>query len=323
MTAVQIMYAVTTNQDIQDANMSVFMGLSTLTITHIHSETCQTATSVDGAATGVTATAVLYIPGAPSTDVWITEKDFNVISKSTVEGLDHTKMNVYRFTFSRWSTGAILFSILDSQYNGFTDVHQWSNIGFNTSIPYKPTIYVENNTCASVNTISTSMATISSGTPSTCTNMTSFSKAFAMPNVNLTSDRETVLFVFNTPMLVGSAHIVNRMTACVDSMTIGVSDTGSPLRIRIYLSALLSNIVPTVEHAGWSCVRHANAPPDTFAQYGLLMSSTYVSAHSIISQEVTLDQLWCTPGTNICITACAVNDPVTASMDLELKWHEV
>lgn len=333
MTPMQIMYTVFLNSPtIAADNIRIYACFDRLTLYTDGSDDFVTVApdSVDFQGTGITGSLSVLIQGVAVTNTWLYREQFNAVTRYAAEDLVLTDMNVYEFLFSRWSTGSIHFSMLNTHNDDMTELHVWSPgpQGFKTSLPYMPTIFIMNapsvnsntgNIASSVSTMKSSMASISSGTPSTNTNNTSFATTFVASNIEVVSSENVVIGMLTVPRATSSGR--NYMLASINRMVVNV-DTPRSIRVKVIVNGAIDTLNATVAHLPWSCVRRATPVATTLVSGGLSVASMYIRE---TSGERSFDpsQLWLAPGTNLVIAVCAVDDPVTCSLDVDVFWSEV
>jgi len=325
MSVTQIVYAIYSNASIRNANIRVSFCFDRIVLCS-DSTADLSGSSVlaafDGHATGVTATCVSSIASSPATEEWVYDDSFNGSGYPNVEALQETDLNVYRLTFSRWSTGVISIAVMDPASNDFITMHTWTpgGRGFNTSIPYTPTIRTENGSTSSTMITSTSMASISTGTPSTSYNYTPFNTVFSAVNVPVISGAYRVVGVIQNPMI--QNRVRNRMVVNITKIEYAVS-TPRPIRIYTMIGGL-TNIAGTMtRHLSWNAMNICT--PGTvspmYVQGGLEYSNSY-SSTCTDEVEMNLDQLWLMPSVVLYICVKAASDPVTCSIDATVHWQE-
>jgi hypothetical protein len=327
MTAMQIMYYISTHPALLDDNMRAYMCFDRLTIYADESRAYVPTTpdAISFGDTGVTGSIAEIIAGVAATERWILRAEFNAVTRHTTEDLPLTEMNVFEFKFSRWSSGAIHFSMLNRHNDDMSLMHVFTpgSDGFNTSRPYIPRIAIKNlgDGLASVNTMRASMAVVTSGTPSTATNGTWYSTTFAASRITVTKDAKTVIGMMTVPRASTMATTGrNYMLAAINEFKIN-TNTPRDIRVIITVNGLVSEVTPSVAHLPWSCMRRATPTTPTTVTGGLQMASLYMRETST-ERTFIPSQLWLAPGTSLTISVSAVDAPVTCGLDVDIAWTE-
>ncbi len=321
-----IMYALAGMPGLRDLNVQVYACFDRVTLyTHEARDFSGFDDAViDFGTTGAAGEIAMYIAGRAPVDVWTYGPDFNCIGASLLPDLHMQSMNVFQFSFSRWSTGPVAFAVLDPLNGSMTPLHQYfparDETTFNTSLPYHPYVLLQNLDCAGESELQTSMAAISSGTPATATNRTPFSTTFVATDFTVTADRDTVVGLITCPRV--SKFERNRLTACVERINVNSTNPRS-IRVKVAVGGVVSKSTASQLHLPWSCLRHATpSAADTFISGGIEVSSMYLRESST-DRSVDFSALWLVPGTSLTISVCAVEDPVTCSLDAQAFWQEI
>lgn len=336
MTPMQMMYSIAGHSSpvITDDNVRIYACFDRLTLYTLSSEAFSptVADNIDFGTSGVTGSLQTIIPGAPATSIWTYKEQFNSITSDTINKLVMTDMNVFEFIFSRWSSGPIHLSVLNSINDGMDELHLWTPgaVGFNTSLPYQPTITIQNSSsmnsaasglqCTIPSMLKSSMATVSSGTPSTSTNYTSYTYTFSRTSTTVSSDTNTVLGMMTVPKATATRR--NYQVASINAVRVNV-ETPRNIRLKIIVNGTINTLNPTVSHLPWSCLRRA-VPQDisTSVTGGLQVTSMFLRENSG-ERAFEPKQLWLAPGNNLTICISAVDDPVVVgSIDVEVQWSE-
>jgi hypothetical protein len=325
MTVTQIAYAIYLNSSIRNANIKSSFCFDYVVLWSDATSSLggsSVLAAFNGTSTGVSGTCVSSIASVPATEEWVYDASFNGGGYPNVEGLLETDLNVYRLTFSRWSTGVVSIAVMDPSSDDFITIHTWSpgSRGFNTSMPYTPTIRTENGSTSATMATSTSMASISTGTPSTSYNYTPFNTVFTALNIPVISGAYRVVGVIQNPMLQNGVR--NRMVVNVTKIEYAVS-TPRPVRIFTMIGGL-TNIPGTMNrHLSWNAVNICT--PSTvspmYVQGGLEFSNSYAGACTD-QISIDFDQLWLMPSIVIYVCVKAATDPVTCSIDATVHWQE-
>lgn len=325
MDPIQVLQAVGASSSLVNANIQCFVCFDRVTLytTDAFTVTSIAADSIDFGSSGLTGTLVCSIVGVPSVDSWLLAADFNAPSNYALQDIPLTNMNVFEFKFCRWSTGSLQFSMLNTHNDSMSLMHRWSpepTMGFNTSLPYHPHVRISNDVgCTATCTLRTSMASISSGTPSTTTNRTNFSTTFVSSNISVVAGVNTVIGVFTNP--IASAGIRNRNTACINSIRINC-DIPRSIRVLVTLNGTIDTLTPTQLHLPWSCIRHAMPAAGTTVVGGLPFANLFIRDTNP-DRVIEFSQLWLVPGSHMSISITSAADPVTVSLDADVSWSEV
>jgi hypothetical protein len=326
MTAMQVMYAIQSCQSLIDEKMKSYPGFNLITVEAEYptAENLNYDDTIDFNGTGVSGSLQVVMTGRQSTDTWIYREAFNQRDFDL-----HVSMNVFQFTFSRWSTGIVQFSKLDST-NTMVTLHTWDPPnGFNTSIPYTPRIQIRNSpsknsgttvVSSAKNTLRTSMASISSGTPSTGATRAVFSTTFTAVPALSTDSINTAVALLTVPR--ESNGVRNYRLASVSEVRINVK-TSVPVRVEVHFNSQVNTVNPTVPVSPLSCVRKSSPLGDAEVYGGTLVYSIFIQEDSH-QLTYTPSQLWLAPGTNLSVSAKAASaDPVSlCTINLSMSWSE-
>lgn len=329
MSPLQILYTIAQSPLLTNDNLRVFAGSERLAIYTYESMDCSATdslTSIDFGSSGVTGTLTIAVPGVQPDTEWIYATDFQEVSKYLPTQLDLTTFNVYRFTFSRWSNAPITFSMLDPLSNHFGPLcsMQLGWKGFNTSKPYNPHVSITNyaSQLTSIFPLQTNMATITSGTPSSNTNITYFSTQFVAESVSVPVTGNYVIGVFNVPLILNNTR--NYQTCSISGVDISIS-TDRDVVCKIIAGAGLTNIVPASQHLPWSSMKHGMPTVPTYAVQGLDVMTLNVSAKECAA-SARPQQIWLAPGTTavVTLTAAAAGNPnpLVVSCNALISWNE-
>lgn len=329
LTPMELMGYMCTVQVIRDANMRACADIDHMIIYMEESQDCSACTtlaSIDCSSGAGNGTLSSVRTGAPAQDIWIYRENFNELSASAVQDVVLTDMNLFGIKFSKFSSGNIQFFIYSSASGDMTLVHTWTPpdvLGFNTSRAYLPCISVKNSsTCSTAMHLMTSMASISSGTPSPGAMTTSFSATLPIKSLTLTADKETVVGMFCNPYIQDGAR--NTLTACLTQIR-AVVDSPRPVRLNIWLNSILDAVVPSMRYLPWSCINlgiPSPAHPVQMHGRGFLYSTIYIS-NQVPEQVRDFTALYNVPGTTLVLTLTSVDEPVTVqTMYLDMEWDE-
>jgi hypothetical protein len=331
MNEMLIMYLISTCPGMRDSNLKAYLCFDRLTIytDEAAAFTSTTPDTIDFGTTGTTGSVALLLAGAPAVEEWTYRDQFNAVTRYAVEDLDLTRMNVFAFHISRWSSGNLRLSMLNTHNNDMSLVHTWTpgGDGFNTGRPYTPHISIKNwqssNSgtgvlSSAVSTLKSSMASVTSGTPDTVTNNTWFSHTFVASSITVTQDAKTIIGVITVPRASTTGR--NFMLAAIQEFKINTS-TPRDIRIFIDVNGLNSRLIPTVSHIPWSCIRRGVTSSDTTTMGGLQIASLYMRESST-ERVFAPSQLWLAPGNNLTISMSAVDAPLICSVDVQVQWIE-
>jgi hypothetical protein len=327
MTPLQTMYMIMQSQALADANFHVFAGSDRLTIyTHESSDFSAVSASdgIDFSSTGIAGTLAIAIPGVSPSVEWVYSTEFQEVSADLATQLNLTSYNVYRFTVSRWNNAPIILSMLDPRCNTFGPLCYLMTgaQGFNTSRPYNPHVSISNMAqTQSVSELRTSMATITSGTPSSNTNITYFSTQFTAENVSVPSAANYIVGVFNVPIILNSKR--NYQTCSISEICVTIT-ADRDVVVKVMAGAGLSSPVTTTQHLPWSCMRHGMPSNPTYSVQGLEVCTINVSAKSG-TECMQPAQVWLAPGTTAFLalsSSSGTPDPMTVSCHALISWTE-
>jgi hypothetical protein len=321
--AMSVMYAITQSTSIRNENIEshVCCDRMYLYTTEARDWAADLTPSFDAGVTGLTGSCTRTVNGAAPTQYWVVRGDFNAATHFLMQDIDLSVMNVYQFTFCRWSSGTMNLSMLNPSTGQITSLHDWNppGSGFNTSITYTPFVYIKNATEQNgPSTLSTSMASISSGTPETASNATLYRTTFTATSISVVAGSNRVVGLLTVPNLVQNKR--NHMSASIEEIRVNAK-TPRAVRVQVHVNAQIDSQSPVNLHLPWSCVRHGMPQQPTKVSGGLRFASMYVR-DTIPSQTETFDQLWLVGGTSLTISATAVTDPVTLSLDVDVLWRE-
>lgn len=328
MTVMQLLYTIGFSPSIANAGIRAYVCFDRITLRTQESSDFSPAQpdSFDFGATGGSGSLSVVTSGNAAIKTWVYRSDFNAPYRLQTDSLDLTDMNVYQLTFSRWSSACINLSVLNTNHDVMSPLHSMrvGSAGFNTSIPYIPRVLIRKGAEAleedGVGTVRTSMASASSGTPSTATNVTWF-------NTNLiykgsVGNTQNIIGVMTVPLLSGGA--TNRLTAIISEVRVNVRTT-VPVKISLIANGMVDTVIPTSPHLPWSCMRLATPPTPAIVAGGLPASAIYAREEGG-EYVVKPEQLWLAPGTNITYSVTRSDgnpDPITCEIDLVALWNEV
>jgi len=332
MTAQQILTAVVNNTSTTNANYMKQQFSDRVVLTADVAEVRNV--SQDGLTFGLTGVTgsleTSTVVGCAPNMTWTPQSDFNGVIKDQVLSFDRTMGQVYRFVFSRWSCCSHIIGIMNPNTSDFDDIYVFmgsdSTINYKASIPYRPHIVIKNCPVGNVpadtsaNTMATSMAIVSSGTPSSNTNSTRFSRTFTMQTLALTQNVDSVVACMEIPRFSGSTR--NRMLACIQNMKLNC-DTQQNIRIKIIIGGVVNNIVSTTQHLPWAAMKVGQPTVATNCTNGLEYSNSFYRANGLTERLSEFSQLWMPPGSTLTITACAISTAVTCTIDASIEWIEL
>jgi hypothetical protein len=317
MTIGTVMYMV--KQALATTPCTCFIGNTMDIATTLTGDFAALTTAVDFAATGCAGSISVTTAGVASTDHWVYEADFNSRAYVDVADVSKQDVNVYDYCFSRWSTGAIEFSMTNPVNDCKVVIHtlfpQTIDGGFNTSVPYKPYIFMNNAATCSAVSLKCLMATVSSGTPANVTTSTRFRRTFSVTAASLSAGVGAVIgCMYPDP--------TKMVTASISEVRINAS-TSAPLRVQFYANAVLSQIVTTTQHLPWSSVWANAATPTTATSVlgGLLYASSYFGTSTAEEKVLTFQQLWLVPSSSLSVVLLAPTS-CTVSVEIDILWTE-
>lgn len=322
-TAMQIMQQVAYSSDLSEANLRCFMGTDRVIIV---SSECDAvgAGSFDAGSTGVVGTCTVAAASRPATRTeWIPANNFNR-NIEVVPRTDLTTLNIYQIKFSKVCTGTIEFSIFDRTISVMVLLHSWTPDdfnGFNTSISYLPTIQVRTQTGqAAPCKLLTSMASISSGTPSPTAMHTAYSKTWSLDALNLQAGVNSIVSVLLNPVVNNESR--NTLICSVTHLSIS-SDCTTPLRALLLLNGAADTSLATQSHLPWNAMRYAPSPSGS-VNYGYPMGNVFMKPGAAdISQS--FDAFLMVPGSVFAIGLTVGNNAATAlcnHLDITISWNE-
>jgi hypothetical protein len=323
-----IMYAIMQMSALRDGNLHVVAQPDQLTIyTDGAADYAPVAAdSITSGATGVTAVLTVISPGnAPLSRVWIPVTQFNETGRNLPTTSDLTQMQVYRFEFSRWSNGRITFSMLSPELNVYQPLYSYlpSAAGFNTSMSYTPHVFIRNTSdfpgeakSTLSSTLQTSMANITSGTPSTNTNSTYFSTSFTSTQVTLDPTNQLVIGTLHVPIVFNGKR--GTSTSSIKEIDITVN-AARAVQMRVIASGGLSAPISSSQTVPWSTLLHGAPLQTTYVSGGM-----NVLTKNILSiAEINPDQLWLAPGAGCTIAMVAsAGAPLVADVSILVTWSE-
>jgi hypothetical protein len=321
--AIAVMYSITRAASILDHNINghVCCDRMFLYTSEARDWGSEVSPSIDFADTGLTGSCTKVTDGRASKEFWIYRDDFNAPTRYLMQDLDLSVLNVYQFTFSRWSNGSMNLAMLNPSTGQITALHNWNppEHGFNTSIPYTPFVYIKNTAAQSeASTLSTSMATISSGTPQTASLTSRYSTTFSAANISVVPGTNTVVGLVTVPNLVLGKR--NRMIASIEEIRVN-AQTPRAARVLIHVNGVIDAQSPVNLHLPWSCLRHGQPVQPTKVTGGRQFASLYLR-DNIPTQTESFTQLWLVGGTSLTVSVTGVTDPLTLSLDVDIFWKE-
>lgn len=330
MTVMQVMYSLVSSQIFSDANIHVFAAPDSLTLYTDYCGTFGPVTpdSVDVSTTGISATIEVLNGGNPPARTWIYSDQFTETGRDLPNQVDMTQFQVYQLVFSRWSSAPICLSMLDTNRNNtYRPLHLYlpGANGFNTSKPYTPHIFIRNssdilseapNTTAL--TLRTSMANITSGTPSSNTNSTVFSTTFMVNQITVNDTSQLVIGAVQVPLILNGKR--NHCTSSITDITVSVNASRS-VQLRVIASGGLSSPITTSASVPWSTLLHGVPTTPTYVQQGLTITTMNVNSASV--ETIELKQLWLAPGTTAYFAIIASpGAPIIADVNALITWNE-
>ena len=325
MTPWQIMLSIYQSALLRDNNMRTSIecdGIEIYSIFAIDLDDITTREAIDFGSTGILGTLVCSLAGYAAEEIWIPMSAFNETSESLVHEIVFTKMNVYQFYFSRWSSGGIRIEIMNP-YNLFmTPIHTFvpTEKLFDTIIPYRPNVRViKTGVTATPITIEHSQGVVNSGIPTTAGFKARFSRHFCATDLSLTVGTKTTFGIISNPIV--QSGVQNFMIASLIECHFSVT-CSEPILIRFGIGYICEGEVVCSRHLPWSCVNvssndiNAHAVVDGI-EYGNLVIAT--------SNEYfrEFEQGWLVPGLVFTLLAEPIGAAsASATINACMSWYE-
>ncbi len=322
----QVMLYIAFSSQISDANIQFSIDADQVefyTIYPINGESYSVINSIDFSSTGVVGSLSTTTAGILPTETWVPDSQFSEIGYQSISQVhNYQNMNVYRFRFSRWSSGSIVLSMMNPFNSDLTPIHTYVpgvNL-FETSVPYKPSLAVyKTGITEGPITSSFSMGNISSGTPSTAGLKSRFNTNFMQSNLRLFTNTETVVGIISNPMVQDGNN--NFMVVSLIDIRINLI-CSKAVMFKMFYSAICVGTFTCTRHISWSSVNHTTGPVDAVALGGLEVMS-FLMPDTIAEKVLELDQLWLPPGNVLVFTISPLNEPVKVqSVSFAVSWYE-
>jgi hypothetical protein len=326
MTPWQIMLYLYQNSAIADANLRVSIECDQLEIYTTCAKTFDTVSvheSIDFGTTGIEGTLICSKAGFAASEAWVPATDFQETCDSILEDISFTSMNVYQFSFSRWSSGGIKIEILNPFNLFMTPIHTFipGDRLFDTIIPYQPNIRImKTGVTADPVTIEHSQGVISSGIPSTAGLKTRFTRHFFKEDVHLSVGKQTTIGIIASPIV--QTGVRNVMIADVVECRL-TAVCSRPFIIHFLVNSVSEGTFVCSRHLPWSAVNTSSNDIDASIVYGGMEVDNILISSSDKEYIRTFDQMWIMPGSILTISAEPLDNAVKLkSIDVSFGWFE-
>lgn len=329
LTAIQLMYMLGALPSLAEAGIRTYVCYDRITLRTQEAEAFAPAEqdAFLAGGTGATGTLEVSVSGAAAEQIWVSREQFNGSLNQNSEHMPLTNMNVFQFSFSRWSSACINLSMLNTTNDEIIPLHSLrpESTGFNTSAPYMPRIMIKKEAdCleTGICKLRTSMASASSGTPATAVNKTWFNTHFGV-DASITNTN-SVIGVMSVPLLSGG--VTNKVTAVISEIRVNAKST-LPLKILLTVNGQVDTVLLTQSHLPWSCMRHATPVTDVTVQKGLPAGTMFIQ-EGAGQQVLQPHQIWLAPGTNLTLSVSRSDgvqsiELIRCFVDIEVLWSEV
>ncbi|KAG5187358.1 hypothetical protein JKP88DRAFT_243872 [Tribonema minus] len=254
------------------------------------------STAIDFGSTGIEGEFTMTFAGAEGDEIFIPSSQFNGVGAAVLNQVDFTKMNVYQFRFSRWSSGAVEFLIMEPHSTDFVTLHRhvlsYGLYVFDTSRPYQPQIVcMKTGPTTDPSTVSIRMGSVSSGIPSMAALKTRFCRDYFETDLMLFAGKETVVGILSNPLI--QSGVRNTKVASVTALRVSLK-CGTEVKFRVYFGGISYGTFTCERHAPWSCMNTTTGSVRATTVGGIEISSSLILA-DVPELDCDTDQIWIVP----------------------------